>query len=97
MSRFHNTDKGPRPCTARVRECPIGGMHFTTKEEAVAAYEFSEGAKHGMLGLKKRKDPEAVFTKHVRDADKLVASMKKDFAARDLRQQGRTLYHELLS
>lgn len=41
MSGYHiSPDDGePRKCSASIRECPVGGNHYTTKEQAFAAYE----------------------------------------------------------
>lgn len=44
MSKFHNTDDGPKPCTARKRPCPVGGEHFTDRGEAQKAFEAAHNA-----------------------------------------------------
>lgn len=36
---FHLTDDGPKPCKAKVRECPLGGEHFEEQHVAREAYE----------------------------------------------------------
>lgn len=57
MAKYHNTPDGPRPCTARVRACPIGGEndHYTSKESAQEAYEKSLEETHGAVSTTTRK------------------------------------------
>jgi hypothetical protein len=38
MTKFHMSDNGPKPCSASVRECPVGGEHGT-QEEIQASYD----------------------------------------------------------
>lgn len=35
---YHMTSDGPKPCAAKVRACPIGGIHFDTFAEAEVAF-----------------------------------------------------------
>lgn len=66
MARYHNTPDGPRPCTASVRACPIGGEsdHYTDEAEARQAYETSMQEKYGSLTSHSRsKEVESVETK----------------------------------
>lgn len=46
MAKFHITDDGPKPCRASVRDCPIGGEHFTSQEKAQKVYAASRGKGH---------------------------------------------------
>lgn len=92
---FHITDTGPKPCSASVRNCPVGGAHFGNKEEAQRAYEFTAGEKHGLFGgLKKKLNP---YSKHVTEADKRIESLESEMFARDLRQADGTLYDQIFS
>lgn len=93
---FHLTENGPKPCTASVRDCPVGGTHFTDKEAAERAFEFKADKKFSPLGaLKKKKaDP---FTRHISDAEKRIRSLEKDMLVRDARQENGTIYHEFLA
>ena len=94
MKRFHLTDNGPKPCTASVRDCPVGGAHFTNEGEAKLAYEFSAAKKHGIFGgLKKPQDPHML---HVSSAAKRLRQLEKDMLERDRRQEGGTVFHQLL-
>jgi len=95
VARFHLTENGPKPCNASVRDCPIGGTHFSDKEEATIAYEFSSAKKHGLFGsLKKKSDP---HFQHVTSAEKRLRALEPELKMRDERQEGGTLYHELLA
>lgn len=38
--KFHLVNGEPKPCTASVRDCPIGGEHFATGAEARSSYEY---------------------------------------------------------
>lgn len=38
MSKFHMSDDGPRPCSATVKACPVGGEHGT-EQEIQASYD----------------------------------------------------------
>jgi len=92
-NRFHLTESGPKPCKANVRDCPIGGAHFDTKEKAEAAFEFKADRKFSPLGaLKKKVDP---FTKHIATADKRIQALADEMRAREERQNGATLWHEI--
>lgn len=35
---YHLSKNGPAPCTATVKECPLGGEHFETHQEAEKAF-----------------------------------------------------------
>lgn len=96
MKRFHLTDNGPKPCTASVRDCPVGGAHFTNEGEAKLAYEFSAAKKHGVFGgLKKPQDPHML---HVSSAAKRLRQLEKDMLERDRRQaEEGTVFHQLLA
>lgn len=37
--KFHNTVNGPRPCKAEIKDCPLGGEHFTNYSDAQKAYD----------------------------------------------------------
>lgn len=39
MDKLHLTDDGPKPCSASVRDCPIGGDHFDNMKDAMSAYD----------------------------------------------------------
>lgn len=39
MATYHLSVKGPRPCSATVRECPVGGAHFGSMDEAMEGYQ----------------------------------------------------------
>lgn len=92
-NRFHLTESGPKPCKANIRDCPIGGAHFETKEKAEAAFEFKADRKFSPLGaLKKKVDP---FTKHIATADKRIRALSDELKARDERQNDATLWHEI--
>jgi len=92
-TKFHNTENGPKPCSADVRDCPVGGSHFNNKEEAQEAYEKSMVKEKGMFGLFKKSNP---YTNHVQKADKLIKKLENDFKARDERQFKDTTYQQLL-
>lgn len=95
FQRFHLTENGPKRCTASVRECPVGGAHFGDEAEAKLAYEFSAAKKHGVFGgLKKEQDPHML---HVSAAAKRLRQLEKDMVERDKRQEGSTVFHQLLA
>lgn len=41
--KYHLTDNGPKPCTASVRDCPIGGAHFENVKEAEEGFHSKMG------------------------------------------------------
>lgn len=53
MSRFHNTEEGPKPCKAKPGNCPRGGEHFDSEVEAQQAYESKMELSHGTSVLKR--------------------------------------------
>lgn len=53
MAKFHLTEEGPKPCNANVRECPIGGAHFESKDAADRAYEGKLASEHATPSLTK--------------------------------------------
>lgn len=94
-NRFHITENGAKPCKAHIRDCPIGGAHFETKEEAVRAFEFSAAQKNSPFGsLKKKADP---YSAHITRAEDRIKKLEKDMLMRDERQKSGTLYHQLLA
>lgn len=47
--RYHVTENGPKRCEARRRVCPVGGAHFTSKDEAERAYSFTATTKFNIF------------------------------------------------
>lgn len=39
MATYHLSAQGPRPCSATVRDCPVGGDHFGSMAEAMEGYQ----------------------------------------------------------
>jgi len=94
VKRFHITENGPKPCEARIRDCPVGGEHFKSKEEAEAVYEFIASKKYGLFGVaSKDSNP---YKAHVRRAERRIKAMEKDLRMRDARQNGGTIYAQLI-
>ncbi len=57
MAKIHVNDKGEiGVCTASIRDCPIGGEHYTSEEEARAGYEAKQ-RDNANAALKKSKKP----------------------------------------
>lgn len=92
-NKFHNTENGPRPCNAEVRDCPVGGSHFSSKEEAQEAYEKTMLKENKTFSLFKKSNP---YSKHIQKADKLIKKSEKDLKLRDERQFKNTTYQQLL-
>lgn len=55
-TKFHVTDDGVRPCKATVKACPLGGenIHFTSQQDAQAAYEAKMAEEHGVVASQKK-------------------------------------------
>ena len=94
--RYHLTDDGPRFCTASVRDCPIGGAHFNSKEEATTAFEFRVKMVHSSFSLFKKK-PKTIdpHTKHILEANARIEEAEPDLLERDRRQVDGTVFHQL--
>lgn len=64
MDKFHNSPTaGTQPCTASVKDCPIGkngGEHFYDRKEAEAAFQQSQEAEHGVFATVKNVDKKAL-------------------------------------
>lgn len=97
--RYHLTDDGPKFCTATVRDCPIGGAHFTSKEDADAAFEFRVKQVHSPFSILRKKKKEKLadpHTKHVSEAEKRIQELSEEMAERDRRQKDSTLFYQLM-
>lgn len=93
MSKFHNSEDGPRPCHANVKACPVGGDHYESLETAQKAYEDEMSKSVGIFNkLMTKKDPN---TAHIREAEKRIKASEKDLKARDARQGKDTVIHQL--
>ena len=93
MSKFHNSEDGPRPCHANVKACPVGGDHYDSLETAQKAYEDEMSKSVGIFNkLMTKKDPN---TAHIRAAEKRIKASEKDLKARDARQGKDTVIHQL--
>lgn len=93
MSKFHNSEDGPRPCHANVKACPVGGDHYDSLETAQKAYEDEMSKSVGIFNkLMTKKDPN---TAHIREAEKRIKASEKDLKARDARQGKDTVIHQL--
>lgn len=102
MSKFHNSENGPRPCKAQSPQtCPIKDEqgkdvpHYSSKEEAQKAYEKKLEARHSVIGglFKKNKN---TFTAHIQKADKKVKAAQNEIDRRNARQFNDTVHQELL-
>lgn len=51
MTKYHLTDDGPRPCTASLRACPLGGEHFDSLADAQSEFEATRDS--GLFGVSK--------------------------------------------
>jgi hypothetical protein len=78
---YHLTDDGPKPCTATVRACPLGGEHYQTVAEADGAFE---ALQPGFIGLKRNNPPlvqfDELFEKKEFDEEAYRAVAKEYFA-----------------
>lgn len=55
MSRVHVSNGEPKPCSAQPGNCPVGGDHYDTVEEAYAAEEAKLEREHGAAGTVSKK------------------------------------------
>lgn len=94
MEKFHiNQETGEvGKCTANIKICPVGGEHYSSLEEARAAYENAQNDE--LLTSAKRK-PRNEFTQHIRNADKRIRDMEDDLKKRDERQGSNTIIQQL--
>lgn len=57
MTKFHMSDDGPRPCSASVKACPVGGEHGT-QEEIQASYDKKMNEAHAIPRMTRNSSPE---------------------------------------
>lgn len=94
--RYHLTNDGPKFCTASVRDCPIGGAHFTSKEEANTAFEFKVKLVNPSFSLfKKKPKPVDPHVKHIIEANSRIEAAEAEMLERDRRQENGTVFHQL--
>lgn len=69
-SRFHVSENGPMPCTAKTpASCPIQGEHFENFHDAQALFDMQMEAEYGMThGITKR-DPYSPYSRYGANAD----------------------------
>lgn len=56
--KYHISENGPKPCKAKVKDCPYGQRgeaHYETQQEAYQAFESKLKNEYGALGVKKAK------------------------------------------
>lgn len=97
VDKYHLTENGPKPCSAHIRSCPVGGAHFDTKDEAEHAYELEMGEREGFFKKLKRSSGLDPYTRHIAKANLRIAAEERDLKRRDERQNGGTIEHQLIA
>lgn len=87
MTKYHNTDNGPKPCTDKTDRCPYakqGDPHFSSKKEAQAAYDQKMSAEHGITAVPLSQRPNHMA--HIKTIQQKLQEAERDLQARDKRQ-----------
>lgn len=81
MTKYHINQETGRPniCRATVKDCPVGGEHFNSKEEARAGFEAQQSGSFG-VPMKKEKskggDPVSVLRDRIAEREAKSESLR---------------------